>query len=88
MIQRIYIDTSMVGGFFEEEFNQSITLLFKRLESKSIKFMVSDLLDLELLKAPLRVRELLLRYPKIHLHTFRDSVIKNHHNPSKTQSLN
>ncbi|MGM0579423.1 MAG: PIN domain protein [Bacteroidota bacterium] len=63
MIQRIYIDTSIVGGFFDEEFNELTKLLFERLENEEIKFVVSDLLDLELINAPTHVRNLLLKYP-------------------------
>lgn len=41
--QRIYIDTSVVGGFFDEEFKDATQRLFKRLENDEIKFVVSDL---------------------------------------------
>jgi hypothetical protein len=62
MIQRIYIDTSVVGGYFDEEFSEATQGLFKRLESNEIIFVVSDLLDLELTSAPQNVRELLHKY--------------------------
>ena len=62
MKQRIYIDTSVVGGYFDEEFNEATIKLFDRLDNDEIKFVVSDLLDLELLKAPQHVKELLLKY--------------------------
>jgi len=62
MQSRIYIDTSIVGGYFDEEFREATLKLFERLENNEIIFVISDLLDLELLKAPQRVRELLLRY--------------------------
>ena len=32
--QRIYIDTSIVGGFFDAEFEKETKLLFQRLENK------------------------------------------------------
>ena len=63
MKQRIYIDTSVVGGYYDEEFNDVTIELFKRLENHEIIFVVSDLLDLELLNAPKRVKELLHKYP-------------------------
>lgn len=63
MIQRIYIDTSVVGGYFDEEFKEATNMLFKRLESREVKFVVSDLLDLELINAPNHVKELLFNYP-------------------------
>jgi predicted nucleic acid-binding protein len=63
MIQRIYIDTSVVGGYFDEEFKEATHMLFQRLENNEIKFVVSDLLDLELINAPIHVKELLFKYP-------------------------
>ena len=46
---RIYIDTSVVGGYFDEEFKETTIKLFERL-------------DLELINAPQQVREHLLKY--------------------------
>ncbi len=62
MKQRIYIDTSVVGGYFDEEFKEATTALFERLENNEIVFVVSDLLDLELISAPEKVRNLLQKY--------------------------
>jgi predicted nucleic acid-binding protein len=62
MKQRIYIDTSIVGGYFDEEYKETTIQLFNRFENNEIKFVVSDLLDLELLYAPERVKNLLLQY--------------------------
>lgn len=59
---RIYIDTSVVGGFFDEEFKGATIRLFERLDNNEIIFVVSDLLDLELINAPQHVREHLLNY--------------------------
>ena len=63
MIQRIYIDTSVVGGYFDEEFKEPTLRLFNRLAKGEIKFVISDLLELELINAPKQVNELLLQYP-------------------------
>ena len=62
--ERIYIDTSIVGGFFDIEFEKETKLLFKRLENKEIIFIISDLLRDELKKAPPNVRNLLDNYDK------------------------
>ena len=62
MKQRIYIDTSVVGGYFDEEFKEATIKLFERLDNNEITFIVSDLLDLELLNAPPLVKEHLLKY--------------------------
>ena len=52
MKQRIYIDISVVGGYFDEEFREATIKLFERLDNNEIIFVVSDLLDLELRNAP------------------------------------
>jgi hypothetical protein len=62
MIQRIYIDTSIVGGYFDEEFKEDTRQLFDRMIKKDVVFVISDLLDLELINAPLQVRDLLLQF--------------------------
>ena len=62
MKQRIYIDTSIVGGYFDEEFKEATVKLFERLENNEVIFVVSDLLDIELINAPQQVREHLLKY--------------------------
>ncbi|MBP1638294.1 MAG: type toxin-antitoxin system VapC family toxin [Bacteroidetes bacterium] len=62
MKSRIYIDTSVVGGYFDEEFEIATKSLFKRLENKELIFVVSDLLELELKNAPPIVRELLYQF--------------------------
>src|SRR5690606_29748768 len=60
--QRIYIDTSVVGGFFDEEFKEATKMLFERLGKNEVIFVISDLLDLELIDAPEQVRQLLQKY--------------------------
>ena len=60
--QRIYIDTSIVGGFYDAEFEKETKLLFKRLENKEVVFVISEVLTDELEDAPERVRTLLNNY--------------------------
>ncbi|MBK9733131.1 MAG: PIN domain protein [Chitinophagaceae bacterium] len=62
MKQRIYIDTSLVGGYFDKEFKEATIKLFERLDNNEVVFVVSDLLDLELINAPQQVREHLLKF--------------------------
>jgi predicted nucleic acid-binding protein len=59
---RIYIDTSIVGGYFDKEFAEATVALFERLKNKEIILVVSDVLDEELLRAPAHVRDLLSQY--------------------------
>jgi predicted nucleic acid-binding protein len=62
MISKIYIDTSIVGGFFDKVFATETRALFERLKNKEVIFVLSDVLKKELLNAPQRVRDLLLQY--------------------------
>lgn len=62
MKPRIYIDTSIVGGYYDEEFKEATQRLFVRLEKREVIFIISDLLELELIDAPKNVRELLQNY--------------------------
>jgi hypothetical protein len=60
---RIYIDTSIVGGYFDVEFELETKMLFKRMMDKEVIFIVSDLLDIELERAPELVKNLLFQFP-------------------------
>ncbi len=62
MKQRVYIDTSVVGGYYDEEFKEATQGLFQRLENNEVIFVISDLLELELIDAPPDVRKLLYKY--------------------------
>jgi len=62
MITKVYIDTSIVGGYFDDDFSNDTRALFRRLEKKEIIFMVSSVLKQELQKAPNKVQKLLDRY--------------------------
>ncbi len=63
--QRIYIDTSIVGGFFDVEFEKVTKMLFQRLEKKEIIFVVSSVLRQELARAPEHIIDLLQKYEKV-----------------------
>lgn len=62
MKQRIYIDTSIVGGYYDDKFKDDTLALFERFENNEIVFVVSDILDLELIEAPENVKNLLHKY--------------------------
>lgn len=59
MNQKIYIDTSVVAGYFDGEFKEPTKFLFERLVKEQVIFIISDLLELELLQAPEHVKKLL-----------------------------
>ena len=56
---RIYIDTSVLGGYFDDEFNVDTKLLFDEILRGEFKLVISDLTERELVNAPERVRTLL-----------------------------
>ncbi|SFT74025.1 PIN domain-containing protein [Algoriphagus locisalis] len=62
--QRIYIDTSIVGGYFDEEFKDVTRSFFRMFEEGEVSFVISDLVLLELLNAPDRVKHLLSSFGK------------------------
>ena len=60
---RIYIDTSVVGGYYDKEFDTATIKLFKKVEKGEITLVVSNLVEAELLRAPDHVRNHLKKYP-------------------------
>jgi predicted nucleic acid-binding protein len=56
---RIYIDTSVIGGYFDDEFNVDTRLLFDEILRGEYKLVISDLTVRELVNAPESVRTLL-----------------------------
>jgi predicted nucleic acid-binding protein len=59
MKQRIYIDTSVVGGYYDAEFAEATKALFERLKDGTVVFVVSEVLYAELAGAPAHVQALL-----------------------------
>ncbi len=64
MIKSIYLDTSVIGGYFDEEFSKNTIPFFERIIQDKIMVYVSDLLISELSGAPKFVRELLDEIPR------------------------
>ena len=58
MKPRLYIDTSVFGGFFDEEFSAFTKPLFKRFQNGEFKVLYSSLTQEELSFAPENVKEL------------------------------
>ena len=63
MKQRIYIDTSVVGGFYDIEFKDYTIPFFERVKNKEIILVCSDLLEKELQDAPKQVKEVIKNLP-------------------------
>lgn len=58
MKQRIYIDTSVFGGYFDEEFSEQTIPLFMRIRNGEFMLLYSTVTQDELENAPEKVKEL------------------------------
>ena len=58
MKQRLYIDTSVFGGYFDEEFSEFTRPLFNRLQKGEFRLLFSTVTQDELNPAPEKVKEL------------------------------
>lgn len=56
--QRIYLDTSVYGGYFDDEFQEFTKPLFDRIENDEFVVLFSTVLEEELKLAPEKVRDL------------------------------
>jgi len=52
MIKRVYIDTSVFGGYFDPEFEKETRPFFNYLFQQKVKVLVSEVLELEIYRAP------------------------------------
>ena len=63
-MERIYLDTSVFGGYFDTEFKEYTKMLFERIMQGKYKILYSRLTDVELSPAPKRVKDLVLTIPE------------------------
>jgi hypothetical protein len=56
--QRIYIDTSVIGGYYDEEFEEHTKRLFERIRNKDFDIYFSEVNEAELILAPQNVQDL------------------------------
>ena len=66
MKPRLYFDTSVFGGVYDEEFEEISTLLFEKVRLGEIICVYSDLSEAELGNAPQRVKDFFADLPKEH----------------------
>ena len=57
--QRIYLDTSVFGGYYDVEFDEWTKPLFERINNGEFTILISTILDEELEFAPDRIKTLL-----------------------------
>jgi predicted nucleic acid-binding protein len=63
-MQRFYFDTSVFGGVFDMEFEETTLQLFERVKLGKVICVFSDLTETELLRAPENVKEHFKNLPK------------------------
>ena len=56
---KLYIDTSVIGGYFDQEFEEETKALFDKVKQNEYRIVISDLTERELLGAPENVKTLL-----------------------------
>ncbi|MDD4972420.1 MAG: PIN domain-containing protein [Paludibacter sp.] len=64
MIKKIYIDTSVFGGYFDKEFEKETIPFFQRILEKRIIILISEMLGLELYRAPEYILDLFESIPE------------------------
>ena len=62
-LPRIYVDTSVLGGCFDPEFERESRRLVESARAGRVVFLMSDVVAREVGRAPLRVRELVKSLP-------------------------
>jgi len=67
MKPRLYFDTSVIGGVYDEEFEEISLLLFEKVKLGEITCVYSDLSITELRNAPEKVRQFFRSLPTEHL---------------------
>ena len=60
----LYVDTSVIGGYFDIEFEKETRILFDDIENRKYDIMYSSVTEDELLNAPEQVRNLVSDIPK------------------------
>ena len=66
-MERIYLDTSVFGGYFEPEFELWTKLLIDKIIIGKIIMLYSQLTEIELKRAPQHVKDLIKLIPDKHL---------------------
>ena len=61
-IERLYLDTSVFGGYFDAEFELWTKLLFDKIIEGKYKVIYSELTSIELNNAPGRVKNFFIKY--------------------------
>ena len=63
-MKTIYVDTSVFGGKFDSEFELWTKLFFNEIFDSDMKLLYSDVAEVELKDAPLKVKDFVESIPK------------------------
>lgn len=55
--ETLYLDTSVIGGYFDDEFKQATRELWRQMEARRFRFVTSVVTEYEMTGAPEHVRE-------------------------------
>ena len=66
-MERVYLDSSVFGGYFEPEFELWTKVLFDRISKGEYIILISRLTDIELENAPPQVRNLAKLLPQVNV---------------------
>jgi len=58
-VPSLYLDTSVIGGYFDEEFKDATRELWRQMQKGLYRFVTSVVVDQEMVKAPERVQKLM-----------------------------
>lgn len=61
----LYVDTSVIGGYFDLEFEKETRILFDNIEVEKYNIMYSSVTEDELLNAPAQVKNLIDSIPNL-----------------------
>jgi len=59
-IQRIYLDTSVIGRYYDSEFEEDTRILFEKIKLAQFHVVLSDITEGELQEAPEMIRNLFI----------------------------
>ena len=59
-IQRIYLDTSVIGGYYDSEFEEDTRILFEKIKLEQFHVVLSDITEGELQETPEMIRNLFI----------------------------
>jgi predicted nucleic acid-binding protein len=59
----LYLDTSVIGGYYDIEFEKETKILFDNIRREAFDILYSDITEKELMNAPLPVKKLLNEIP-------------------------